>query len=239
MAAGSTAAHLAVLVKFDGTPVSMPAEPCSLISGKYYRITAASKRCIDPRANLEVRDNGVAVVAANIEHVDYLHGIVKFAAAYTVTGPVTIQTGTYIPFTTHAFAKSFDLKVMRTMLDRTVFGNAFRRYLSGLGDFDANVGSFDVTAATGVETLEASRASGTPRVMSVEIIQDGVTLANGGIVWRGLVLVAGQDDSAEPDGLVEGNIPLTGAPMMSTNALVTGSWPVSWSLLDGASGLYV
>lgn len=239
MAAGAVAAHVSVLVKVDGTPVSMPAEACQQITGKYYRVTNATKRCIDPRVALEVRDNGVAVVAANIEHIDYLQGIVKFASGYTVTGPVTIQAGSYIPFSTLAYVKSFNASGSAEMVDKTVFGNLVKRYLRGLGDFKGEVGEFShLEDAAGVETLEVSLNSGTRRVISVEIIQDGSVLANGGLVFRGLVYLASTDTSGEAASIVESGLSFEGAPLMSTLG-VSGSWPVTWSLLDGGTGIFI
>jgi hypothetical protein len=241
MAAGFVAAHSGVTIKFDGTPVAIVAgEAMSQISGKYYRVTDAAKRCLDHRQNLEIRDNGVAVAATNIEHIDYLNGIVKFAASYTVTGPVTIQVGTYIPFTTLGVVKSFSFDVSADLPEKTVFGNTSRRYLRGLADFTIDLAAFDhLESAAGVETLEASLNSGTTRIISIEIIQDGSTLANGGLLVRGLVKLQNPSTDADPGSIVETGSKFEGCPVMSTNALVSGSWPVSWSVLDGASGLYI
>ncbi len=239
MAAGQVAAHSGVTVKFDGTPTTMTAEACSQITGKYYRVTDATKRCFDHRQNLTVLDDAVIVAAADIEHIDYLNGIVKFASAYTVVAAVTV-TGTYLPFTTLGVVKSFDFDVKADLMDKTVFGNSFKRYLRGLMDFTLDTSAFDhVESAAGVATLEASFGAGTRRVISVEILQDGVTLANGGLYVRGLVLAASADTSAEVAGIVESGLHLEGAPVVSTNAIATGTWPVSWSVLDGASGLYL
>lgn len=239
MAAGAVAAHLAIVVKLDGAPVSMTAEACQQITGKFYRITATTKRCIDPRVALEVRDNGVAVAPANIAFIDYLNGIIQFAAAYTVTGPVTIQSGSYIPFSTLASVKSFDASGSFEMLDKSVFSNLVKRYIRGLGDFKVELGEFShMEDAAGVETIEASFGAGTRRCLSVEMIQDGTTLANGGLVFRGFVVPQAGDTSAEVASIVETGVTLEGSPQMSV-AGTSGSWPVTWSLLDGQSGLFI
>lgn len=239
MAAGNVAAHSGVLVKLDGTPVTLAAEAMSLISGKNYRVTALAKRCFDPRVALEIRDNGVAVLAANIEAIDYLHGIVIFAAAYTPTGPITAHAGSYVPFATIGTANGFDFKVMKEDLDKGVFGDAAVRRVLGLGDFNGSITAWSfLDESVGVGTLEAALANGTARIMSIEIIQDGTTLANGGLVWRGIVLLKGADTGAEVAALVDTTQNYEGAPMMSTLG-VSGSWPVSWSFLDGATGLRI
>lgn len=239
MAAGYVAAHAGVLVKLDGTPVALAAEPMSLVSGKTYRVTALAKRCFDPSVALEIRDNGVAVGAANIEAIDYMNGLVIFAAAYTPTGPITVQSGSYIPFVTIGTVKSFDFQTMKDMLDKSVFGDAAKRYANGLGDFKGSLGAWSfLDENIGVGTLEAALAGGTVRTISVEITQDGVTLANGGLLFRGPVMLASADTSAGVADLVETSTSFEGAPRMSV-AGASGSWPVSWSLLDGSTGLRI
>ncbi len=239
MAAGFVAAHAGVTVKFDGTPTTMTAEAMSLISGKIYRVTSATKRCFDPRVDLNVLDDGVAVAEANIANIDYLHGIVTFASGYTIVGAITV-TGTFLPFTTLGVVKSFSFEVSPELGDKSVFGNSFKRYARLLSEFSLSLGAFDnLESAAGVATLEASFQAGTTRVVSIEILQDGSTLANGGLVLRGLVKVAGADTSASVESIVETGSNYEGAPMVSINAAVAGDWPVSWSILDGASGLVV
>lgn len=239
MAAGQVASHAGVLVKLDGTPVAMTGEAMSQITGKYYRVTNAAKRCFDWRQDLTVIDDGVDVDAADIEHIDYLHGIVQFAGGYTVNGAVTV-TGTYVPFTTLGVVQSADFEMSREMVGKTVFGNLFARYLGGLADFSVQIGAFDhLDSASGVETLEASFGSGTRRCVSIEIIQDGSTITNGGIAIRGLVVPPSTSTDAEPASIVESGTTLTGSPVESTNAAVSGSWPVSWSILDGADGRFI
>ena len=239
MAAGYVAAHAGVTVKLDGTPVALSAEAMSQVSGKYYRVTDAAKRCFDPNTALEIRDAGVAVGSANIEHIDYLNGIVKFAAAYTVTGPVTVQTGAYVPFSTIGTIKSFDFKASKEMLDKSVFGDTSKTFANGLGDFSGSLGAWSfLDENVGVGTLESALANGTVRILSIEILQDGSTLANGGLYWRGLVVLQNADTNAEVASLVESTQTYEGSPMMSV-AGASGSWAVSWSILDGATGIYV
>jgi hypothetical protein len=100
------AGYMATLKK-TGTTTAMTDEAMSLVTGKIYVITAATKRVIDPNVAYTVFDNAVDK-NAEVEWVDYLNGQVKFLDSYTVTGPVTI-TGSYLPLATIAKANSFTL----------------------------------------------------------------------------------------------------------------------------------
>lgn len=90
-----------------GTSTTMTTEACSLVSGKTYQITAATKRVIDRSQALNVFDNGVNQ-NANVLNVDYLTGKVTFKSTYTVTGPVTV-TGKYFPMVSLGAYTSFTL----------------------------------------------------------------------------------------------------------------------------------
>jgi hypothetical protein len=123
-------------LKITGTPTSMTGEACSLVSGKTYRITAATKRQIDPDSALTVLDNGVSVAAADIDNIDYLWGTVTFAAGYTIVGAITM-TGKYLPTSVVARATGFTLTQTTDAIDDTDFANAqssggYRSYISGL-----------------------------------------------------------------------------------------------------------
>lgn len=61
---------------------------------KSYQITNAVKRLIDETVDVVVYD-GITNVTANVESVDYMFGIVTFAAAYIVVGAVTVH-GAYL-----------------------------------------------------------------------------------------------------------------------------------------------
>ena len=239
MAAGNVNAYNGVTVKLDGTPVSFTAEAMSLVSGKTYRVTNAIKRCFDPNTALEIRDNGVAVAPANIEAIDYLHGLVIFAAAYTPTTPITAHAGSYVPFVTLGTAESFSVEISAEALPKSVFGNAAKRYARGLADFTGNIGLISfLDDNVGVEALEASFAAGNARIVSIEIVQDGTTLANGGLVFRGRVNLSSAETSADPAALVKTPIDLEGSPVASVTG-VSGSWPVAWSILDGSTALRI
>jgi hypothetical protein len=129
------AGYVATL-KISGTPTTMTGEACSLVSGKTYKITAATKNIIDPNSPVTVLDNAVAVSPSNIDNIDYLWGQVTFVSSYTPAGPITI-TGKYLPSTTIARANGFTLTMTQDAIDDTDFDNAqasngHRAYIGGL-----------------------------------------------------------------------------------------------------------
>jgi hypothetical protein len=122
-------------LNMSGTPTAMTAEPCSLVSGKTYKVTSGTKQVLDPSAAISVLDNGVGVAQSNILNIDYLFGRVTFASAYTPTGPITI-TGNYLPLVVIARAAGFTLTQTMATVDDTDFAKAqansgHRSYLAG------------------------------------------------------------------------------------------------------------
>ncbi len=115
------AGYQAVLKK-GGTATTMTAEACTLVSGKTYQITAATKRVIDYNTALTVFDNAVDKTAF-VQNIDYLNGTVTFLASYTVTGPVTL-TGKYLPMAVMAKARGFNLTQTQSQIDGTVYEDA-------------------------------------------------------------------------------------------------------------------
>lgn len=142
-------AGYAATLKQQGTPVVMTAEAMSLVSGKTYQVTAAAKRVIDYFSTVTVLDNAVDHTA-DVVSIDYLFGKVTFAAAYTPTGPITI-TGKYVPMSTIAKGRSFNLNMTAAELDKTVYESAqanggWRTFDYGLRTVSMDMsGIFDVT----------------------------------------------------------------------------------------------
>lgn len=91
------AGYLAKLLK-PGVSTAMTDEATTLVSGKTYRITNATKRVINRAIAVVVEDNAVDHTA-DVESINFLFGEVTFKAAYTPTGPITI-TGEYFPLVT-------------------------------------------------------------------------------------------------------------------------------------------
>lgn len=110
------------LLKRGGTPTAMTTEAMGLVSGKTYKVTAATKRVISYAHAATVFDNGVDHTA-DVLSIDYLAGTVTFEAAYTVTGPVTI-TGYYIPMSEVLKGRSFTLTQGAAEIDTTDYATA-------------------------------------------------------------------------------------------------------------------
>jgi hypothetical protein len=196
------------VVKASGTPVAMTGEATNLVAGKTYQVTNAAKRILDPATALAVRDNGV-VQTANVLAVDFLFGLVTFAAGYTVTGPVTLD-GAYLPTLDVAQVRGVSVRVECTLQDATVMpaaavsrqltlldvsGSVERLELSG-ADLDPGVG--------GVQSLDAWLRTGTPKVLE--------WLITAGYRVRAWVLFGQQEVQGQVDGLVATNLSFEGAP---------------------------
>ena len=167
------------VIKQTGTPTAMTGEATTLVSGKTYQITAASKRVISYTSSLTVLDNGVDQTA-NVESVDYLSGQVTFKAAYTPTGPITI-TGSYLPLAVLAKARGFQLTQTSAEIDTSDYETAqanggWRTYKNGLKTVKLEVtGVYDATNK--FTTVMAARS-----LVIVEVAIDG---ASANSVFRG------------------------------------------------------
>jgi hypothetical protein len=229
------AAHQGVTIRLDDTPVAFSAEDCDLLDDRTYYIINAAHMCIDPNTALEISDDGNPVDSADIEFIDYLHGIIRFASGYVVATPVQITAGNYIPFDTVGSAESFDFKLSNDLIEKSVFGNSAKRFAAGLSDFSGTIGTISFVDETiGVESLAASLAAGTTRIMQIDVVADdaGTPLGGNGIRWMGLVKLSGADTGADPASLVKSPLTFEGAAQMSVDG-PAGSHPVSWSLIDG------
>lgn len=96
-----------VTIKQGGTPTTFTTEATSLVTGKTYKITNATKNVWDRLTAVTVFDNAVDHTA-DVISIDYLFGQVTFASGYSVTGPVTI-TGKYLPMAELAKYQKFTL----------------------------------------------------------------------------------------------------------------------------------
>lgn len=166
-------------VSKSGTPTTFTTSAFSLVSGKTYKITDATKNIWDRATAVSVFDNAVAVSGANILSIDYLNGRVTFVGGYTVTGPVT-ATGKYLPMTQVAGANSFTLTQNATAIDNTDFvvaqGNTgFRVYICGLKTVKLGLKGF-YKVSNAFEALVAARSE-----CVIEINPDGggLTVARG------------------------------------------------------------
>lgn len=158
------------VIKKGGTPTTITAEACALVSGKTYQVTNTAKRMISYADALTVLDNGVDHTA-DVLNIDYLYGLVTFKPAYTVTGPVTI-TGKYIPLAVLAKAKGYSLTQTAAEIDTSTFevvqaNGGWRTYDYGLRTVAMELqGLFD--AADTFLTEMANRT-----LMYVDVSADG------------------------------------------------------------------
>lgn len=120
-------------LKVGGTPTTFTNEACTKITANtVYRITAASKRVIDPDTAVVVESDPLAngtwgVVSAT---VDYFTGTVT-VADQGATALVRVS-GKYIPLLTVAYARSADFSPTADELDVTAFGDAWRKFIMGM-----------------------------------------------------------------------------------------------------------
>jgi predicted secreted protein len=122
-------------IKQAGSPTTMTAEALTQVTGKYYQITNAAHRVIDRATAITVYD-GVTDVTANVEHIDYLFGVVKFLNSYTIVGSITVD-GKYMPLATVGKARAYTLTQSADAIDTTDFNTAssnggFKTFLPGL-----------------------------------------------------------------------------------------------------------
>jgi len=111
-------------LKVGGTPTTMTNEACTKITANtVYRITAASKRVLDPDTAVVVEVDplgGGSWVAGTGYSVDYFTGTVTFAADQGSSALVRVS-GKYLPLYDIAFARSADLATSFDELDVTDF----------------------------------------------------------------------------------------------------------------------
>lgn len=110
-------------IKKSGTPTTFTTEAFSLVTGKTYKITDASKNVWDRTTVLHFFDNAAAVDVANILYIDYLFGQVTFVGGYTPTGPIT-ATGKYMPTAAIGCTNTFTLTQKANSNDTTCMTDA-------------------------------------------------------------------------------------------------------------------
>ena len=114
-------AGYSLTIKKTGSSTAYADEPMSLVSGKTYKVTNAAKNVFDRQVALVFEDNGTPVLAADIESIDYLYGRVTFASSYTVTGPVTVASGSYLPLAAVGKFKETSLTQSAEVIDDSYY----------------------------------------------------------------------------------------------------------------------
>jgi len=184
----------------SGTATAMTAEAMSLVTGKTYRVTDNTKSVISFAHAYTFKDNGVAVDVddpAEVESVNLLFGRITFAAAYTVTGPVTVDAS-YLPMTEIGKGSSFTLTQTVEPLDKTDFptaraNNGYRIFDPGLRTVNLEIGGFYDTASEFWTVLEAREN------IVIEINPDGSNLSRA----RGVFKLVTRSQSGDVGALEE------------------------------------
>lgn len=163
----------------SGTPTTMTASPMSLVSGKIYKITDATKNVWDRLTAVTVLDNAAAVSAANILSIDYLFGVVTFIPAYTPTGAITV-TGKYLPTIQVAGANGFTLTQSANSVDNTDYvlaqaNSGLRVYTYGLKTVKLSLKGF-YKASNAFQALILARSE---CIVEINLDGTGLTCARG------------------------------------------------------------
>lgn len=163
----------------SGAPTAVTGEATSLVSGKTYKIAAATKNVWDRTVTPVVKDNGVAVDPSDIDSIDYMFGRVTFVSGYTPTGSITFDV-TYLPMTQVAGANSYTLTQTANALDETDYETAqgndgYRVYDYGLKTVSLSLkGIYKPT--NGFADLLQSRAE---LIMEIDVDGGGKSVARG------------------------------------------------------------
>lgn len=209
-------------VKVAGSSVVMTGEACSLIATKTYRVTASSKRVLDPATAVVVKDGGVTVAASNYT-LNHLFGVVVFGASYTVSGSITID-GAYLPMLTFAEVREFSLSAQGSLADSTTLDSAgYAAKALTLKDFTASVTSlqsalYDNDGGAGSAVVADLHAAGTP-----VLIEAGA----GGYLFRGWAIIESFEEKGSGEGLVELSLSLQGTAIATPAG---GSVSFGWGL---------
>lgn len=171
-----------------GTPTTFSAEATTNTSGKTYQITNAAKRVLDPATAVVVKDNGVAVPAADIASLNYLNGSVTFTSGYTPTTPITFDSGKYVPLeliSTSLIVNEFEVDMKMTLASSTAQGDTVKRGVPTILAVTMNAKLISQPSDVydgGTATLEGDILSTTaPTAKLVEFDPDGAGVA----VFRG------------------------------------------------------
>lgn len=205
-------------IKKSGSSTTFTTEAFTLVSGKTYKITDASKNVWDRTGTFNVFDNAVAVSAANIQSIDYLYGRVTFVSGYTPTGPITV-TGKYFPMTQIAKGRSYNLTQTTNSVDNSVFetvqaNNGYRTFEGGLQTVKLSLTGVYATA-NGFEALLATRAE-----CMIEINPDGA----GKSMARGWYRPMSMGQSGDVGDLEEGTLDFTLSVPDQQNISIPFQW---------------
>lgn len=185
------------LIKSSGTSTEANGESMTLVAGKTFKITDATKNVWDHTKAVTVKDDGNEVDASNIESINYLFGEVTFVSGYTPTTPITVDVF-YLPMTEVSKANSFTLTQTAETIDETDYATSrsndgYRVFSPGLRQVSLELGGFYDSSKKFWEVLEDREP------IVVEINPDG----NGLSLCRGIFKMNSRGQSGDVGALEE------------------------------------
>lgn len=213
------AGYHADLQLMSGSSTTFTTEGMTLVTGKTYRITDATKNVWDLTAAVTVFDNAVDETD-NVESIDFLYGKITFQSGYTPSGPITV-TGKYFTKTTIAKGKSFNLTQSMAPIDDTDFvtaqANGGRNtYEYGLKTVQLEVGGIYDSTNGWLDAIAARNR------LIIEIAPVGN--AGSESRCRGFFKVNRQSQSGDVGALEEETINFTLAVPQQTDVATTGGF---------------
>ena len=213
-------------IKKAGTSTVMTAEPMSLVAGKTYQITAATKRMMNRAVTTSVLDNAVAVAVSNIQNIDWLFGRVTFVPGYTPTGPITL-TGAYFPTAAVGCANSFTLTQTANAIDNTCMDTAqvndgHRTFEYGLKTVSLDLEGIFKTS-NGFRDLVISRSE---VIIEIDLAGDGKNVA------RGFFRAANTNQSGDVGDLEQETITFN---LSVPDSDVAVAYPFSWLIASDST----
>lgn len=135
---------------------------------KIYYFNDATKQVIDYKNDVVLKDDGVVISDADIDWIDYLHGIVKLSFDYEVQGEITISATTY-SLSPLCYANEISLTHTTDLEDVTTFCDAQSN--NGYRIFKHNRQSVGVDMSGFYDNIDVDDLKDTLRDREVYIIE--------------------------------------------------------------------
>lgn len=160
--------------KKSGTATSMTAQAMTLVTGKTYKVSDATKNALSYSHAVTVYDDAVDVTD-EVDSIDYLFGRVTFDSGYTVTGDVTIDAY-YLPLSAVGTTREFSLDMSAEAVDSS--SHTAAQSNSGWRTYESGLKTVSLTASGFYNSSNAYQALVTGRsTILVEINPDGAGLS--------------------------------------------------------------
>lgn len=195
-------------LKIGGTPTAFTNEPTTKVTANtVYQITDTTKRIVDPAASVTVEvdadgagGGGYVTAAPDTYDFDFVFGKVTFVADQGASALVRVS-GNYIPTLTVAGARECTVKDTSELADKTAFGDAGRRRMVTLQDFNGSIGGIeplttDHDPGAGTKKFRTLQRAGTP--VLIEYRPGG-----SGNYFRGWIILENGEEKAQVASLLE------------------------------------